>query len=282
MTTRVETRATTTEPRASRPELLLGSGLAVVSAAAAVGTLLPGTLEGPAAMNGSARGTALVVLVVALPLLLVSAGFAHRGSQRGRAVWVGTTAYLTYNAVLFCFATPFNRLYLLYVAMLGLAFWSLVLLVAGTRTAGIDGSRVPARGLAAYLWVVAALNAAAWLASDVPGLVGDLPPDSLDGTGLTTNPIHVQDLALWLPAMAVVGWGLWRRRGWGVFLGSAGLVFWLVEAVGVAVDQWWGHRVDPDSEVVSLAGSVGFVVLAAITLVPLALSFRWTPHPRPD
>ena len=92
---------------------------------------------------------------------------------------------------------------------------------------------------------------------------------------MDTNPIFVQDLAFWLPAMAWLGWALWQRRDRGYLLASAGLVYWLLEAVGVAVDQWWGHHLDPDSSVVSLAGSAGFVVMAAVTAVPLALSFRW-------
>ena len=52
---------------------------------------------------------------------------AYLGSARGLAVWMGTAAYLTYNAVMFCFATPFNRLFPLYVAMLSLS----VFLLAG-------------------------------------------------------------------------------------------------------------------------------------------------------
>ena len=275
MTTSTIPRPQQATPSATRTENVLTALLAVMSAAAAVGTLLPDLLQGPPAMNGSAMGTAAVVLVVAVPLLVVSAVRSRSGSLRFRAVWVGTVAYLAYNAVLFCFATPFNRVFLTYVAMLGLAAWTLGLLVARSWDVRVDGSRVPARCIAAFLWVVVVLNTGAWLAQILPGLVGPLPPEFLDGTGMDTNPIFVQDLAFWLPAMAWLGWALWQRRDRGYFLASAGLAYWLLEAVGVAVDQWWGHHLDPDSSVVSLAGSAGFVVMAVVTAVPLALSFRW-------
>jgi hypothetical protein len=36
-------------------------------------------------------------------------------------LWLGSPAYLDYNAVLLLFATPFNHLFLLYVAMLPLS-----------------------------------------------------------------------------------------------------------------------------------------------------------------
>lgn len=260
---------------ARRPELVLSGALAVASAAAAVGTLLPGSLEGTAVMNGSARGTALVVLLLAVPTLVASMVLAARGSLRARATWLGAVAYLAYNAVLFAFATPFNRLFLVYVAMLSLAFWSLLLLVTGTRADGVVGPRVPARAIAAFIWVVVVLNTLAWLRVIVPGLAGDLPPEFLDGTGLTTNPVFVQDLAAWLPATALVGYAAWQRTGRGLFLASAALAYWFLEGIGVAVDQWWGHRADPDSTVVSLAAVPMFAAVAAVTLVFLLLSLRW-------
>jgi hypothetical protein len=54
--------------------------LAAVSAFSAAGTLfLPGVLHGTAAMNGSARGTALVLLVVGVALCtVVLGGFVRR------------------------------------------------------------------------------------------------------------------------------------------------------------------------------------------------------------
>ena len=41
-------------------------------------------------------------------------------------VWLGGVAHILYQSVLFLFGTPFNDLFLLYVAMGSLALWSLV------------------------------------------------------------------------------------------------------------------------------------------------------------
>jgi hypothetical protein len=137
----------------------------------------------------------------------------------------------------------------------------------------VEAPRVPARGIAGFIAGVVVLNAAAWLVRIVPDLGADRP-SFLAGTGLATNPVYVQDLALWLPALAVVAVLLGRRRPGGVLLGGAGLVFWQVEAVGVAVDQWFGHHAAPDSEVATLAGAALFVVVAAVTAIPLTLWWR--------
>jgi hypothetical protein len=137
---------------------------------------------------------------------------------------------------------------------------------------------MPVRGIAAFILAVVALNALAWLSFAVPDL-GEDPPGFLEGTGLTTNPIHVQDLAVWLPALSIVAVLLWQRRPSGVFLAGAGLVFWQIEAIGVAVDQWFGHRAAPDSDVATLGGVVLFVVMAAVTVGPLILWLRAAPGP---
>lgn len=266
-----------------RSAYVVSGALATVTAAAAASTwFLPDVLHGPDAMNGSARGTALVVLCVTLPTLLLAMWRTHAGSLRAPFVWFGALAHVLYQAFLFVLATPFNELYLLYVAMLGLGAWALGTGIAQTDArrlpAVVDGD-VPARPVAVFTWVVVALNALAWLAADVPALFEADAPTMLDGTGLTTNPIHVQDLALWLPVLAVGARWLWRREGRGLLVVGAGMVMWAIESLTVAVDQWVGHHADPASPVVSTDLVPAFVVVGLVTgLVAVAL----LRHVRPE
>ena len=256
----------------------LSGALAVVAAVAAAATMwIPGVLRGPAAVNGSAQGTALVVLVVAVPLLIAAMISASSGSARALIVWLGALGYLLYNAVMFLFATPFNRLFLPYVAMLSLCLWSVLTLLVRIdveSVAGLFSPRTPVRGLAAYTWVVVGLNVLAWMRMIVPGLVHDRSPAFLAGTGMTTNPVFVQDLAFWLPLMAVAALWLYRRRPWGYLVVGSVLIMWVIEAVSVAVDQWIGHVADPASPAASAAVVPMFAVLATVGLVPLWYDFR--------
>ena len=77
-TTQVNPRAGAAEPVAAgfggAYPRLLGALPLVAAAAAALNFAWPQVLSGPAVMNGSARGTALVVLVVAVPTLAASIG----------------------------------------------------------------------------------------------------------------------------------------------------------------------------------------------------------------
>lgn len=261
-----------------RTRRLCAAAAMLVVVAAVPTFFVDGVLNGTAVMNGSARGTALTMFALALPVLGLGLVTSARGSVRGRAAAIGALGYLTYNAMLLVYATPFNELFLAYVALLGLSLWSLVSALIDPLPLLAPDTRLPARGIAAFILTVVVLNALAWLRVVVPDL-GQDPPGFLDGTGLTTNPIYVQDLAIWLPALAIVAVLLWKRRPSGIFLAGAGLVFWMIEAIGVAVDQWFGHRADPGSDVATLPGAVLFVVLAGVTLVPLVLWLRAAPPP---
>jgi hypothetical protein len=128
--------------------------------------------------------------------------------------------------------------------------------------------------VAVYVWVIVALNALAWLTRIVPTLGAGGQAAFLRGTGLPTNPVYVQDLALWLPFIAVAAVWLWQRRPWGYVVIGGALVMWVLESAGIAVDQWYGHAADPASPVASAALTPAFGVLALIGLVPTWYLFR--------
>ncbi|MFI5100106.1 MAG: hypothetical protein ACHQE5_06275 [Actinomycetes bacterium] len=259
----------------------LSAALAAVAALTCALTLfVPGVLTGPPAMNGSARGTALVALVVAVPALVTAMVLGRAGSVRAVPVWTGAVAYLLYNAVLFVLAIPFGDLFLLDVATLSLALWSLVTVLHGLdvpRFGALFARAAPVRAVAVYVWVVVGLNTLAWAAPVVRAMTTDGPPAFLAGTGLTTSPTYIQDLAFWLPAMAVAAGWLWRRAAWGFLVVGSGLVMWVVESLGIAVDQWLGHAADPGSAVASVSISPAFAVLAVVGMVPVVALLRNLP-----
>jgi hypothetical protein len=124
------------------------------------------------------------------------------------------------------------------------------------------------------VWIVVLLNTAAWLRGIVPRLFDSANPAFLEGTGLTTLPTYVQDLAVWLPLMAVAGGWLWRGLAWGYLVVTSLLVMWVVEGLSVAADQYFGAMADPASTVVSAAMTPAFLGVAVVTVVPTILLLR--------
>jgi len=242
----------------------------------ALTALLPDLLNGPPVMNGSARGTGLIMALVGMPALLGATWLAVRGSWRGLLAVIGLLAYLLYNDVLLLFATPFNRLFLVSCAGFASSLFAVIAVLRATDPRAVAGAAgdIPARGIAAYIWLIVAINTLAWLARVVPALTAAYPPEFIIGTDLPTNPIFAQDLSFWLPGTAIVGWLLWDRRAWGVVLGGAYLVYGFVEAIGVATDQWLGSSADPASTVATMGGAYLFAAVAIIGIAPLLVFFR--------
>jgi hypothetical protein len=276
----IHTGSTRVFPRRSAAYWLAAGLVAASAAAAALTFFVPGVLSGPAAMNGSARGTALVVLALALPVLLWSMWTARAGGAHAVVVWVGACAYLLYNALLFTFATPFNELFLIYVAMLSLSLWTVIAMLASIDVHQLRrrfSQRTPVVPIAVYILTIVVLNTFVWLRGIVPALVDETPTAFLEDTGLTTNPVYVQDLAFWLPLAALAAIWLWQRRAWGYLIAGSVLVMWVIEAVSVAVDQWFGHAADPTSTVASAEIGWGFLALAivgCVVLVPYMRNLR--------
>jgi hypothetical protein len=169
---------------------------------------------------------------------------------------------------MFLFATPFNPLFLLYAAMLSLSLWTIGTVLL-TWAPDAFGPRLPRRPIAIYMWVTVGLNLLAWLRVIIPATLADQPTTFLDGTGLTTNPVFIQDIAIWLPLATVAAVGLWQSRPVWTLIAGAILTAWVIESISVAVDQTFGHAADPTSTVVSSSVAWLFAVLAIVGLVPL-------------
>src|SRR5947209_8523475 len=148
--------------RSGRLPFLLTIGLALAATlGAGLSLFRPDLLSGASVTQGNLRGTAVVVLLVGVPLLLVAAVRSRRGSARWLVAWLAAAAYLTYQAVLFCFATPFNPLFLVYDAHLGFGIWTLLSLAWRVDLAAFGDrvdERLPGRFLGAVLVTLAALN----------------------------------------------------------------------------------------------------------------------------
>lgn len=211
-------------------------------------------------------------------LAALAAGFtvAFPSLLLGAAVSNGNL-YLIYQAVLLCFATPLNNLFLLYVGYLGLAVWSTVILLRNTDLEAFAArlsNAVPARVTAAAALVIVVLNTGAWLSQIIPAVLSSRPTSVLDGTGLVTNPVYVQDLAIWLPLLTAAAVACWRRESWGLLITAAMLALFVLESISISVDQWFGSHADPTSSVSSMSMVPVFAVVAALTAGLLAWFLR--------
>ncbi|WP_139003399.1 hypothetical protein [Arthrobacter crystallopoietes] len=171
-----------------------------------------------------ARGQDLGNLV-AVVALLVGAVRMRAGSLGAMQLWVGTLFYLLYAYIVYSFAVHFGRLFLVYVAILGLVFYTLIAALP-TRERPAAYPRGTARVFAAWVLIgTGALFALLWLSELIPATVSGQAPPSQQAAGLIVNPIHVIDLSVVLPGMITIGILALRGNRTGLFLTAPALVF---------------------------------------------------------
>lgn len=213
-------------------------------------------------------------LLVAVPWLVISAFFTLRGSGRARILLAGGLAYTTYAYVLYAFAVHFNALFLVYCGALGLSVYGLIALASELRGARrwFDRS-VPRRLVGGFEMVCAAAFALLWMFQILPALLAGTDPAGLAETGLFTNPVHVLDLALVLPATFAAGWLLWHRRLLGYILAPIVLAFVILMGASLgamAIAQYAAGLVD------NLAVAIGAAVLTVVSAALLVSMLRQT------
>jgi hypothetical protein len=151
-----------------------------------------------------------------------------RCSRRGGALWaylawIGLLGYSVYTFAIYAFAVHFGPLFLLYVAVFGLSIYALVVGLSRLdyeRVKESFSARVARRSASYLLMAIGGFFYLVWLWAVVPALVAGRVPDDLVKAGLLLNPVHVLDMAVFLPAMLLAGALLLRRRAMGYVLAA--------------------------------------------------------------
>lgn len=226
------------------------------------GILRPGHYRNPEALAVAYRAQDVTILVAGVPVLAAGLWHAARGSLRGRIVWLGGLAYMTYVWVSVGLQISFNAFFLVYVALFSL---SLFTLVGGMATTDADAVRDALAGrisrpvYGGFLLFVAAGLATLWLSELVPAILAGTEPPLVEEAGPQALVSHFIDLSVVVPSLIVAGVWLWRDRTWGYVFAGVTLVLGAILAVTISA-----------MTLVFLAGD-------AITISPVALIFTFLP-----
>jgi len=210
--------------------------LALSAASSLLGLFRPGHYTDPAALLSRIRAEDAVILLVAVPVLAIGLWTTLRGSRRGRVVWLGALAYMTYMWASLSVNRAFNAFFLGYVVLVTLSLYTFV---AGLLAADPDrfhGALTgrPRRVYAGFLFVTALGLAALWLSEIVPALLAGTTPPVVEQFGETGVVTYVVDLGIVVPALAVTAVWLWRDRQWSDLCAGVLLVFAALLAPGIS------------------------------------------------
>jgi hypothetical protein len=244
----------------------LSAAAALLSAVGAVvGLLAPDTVYGDetTVLQDAATAQDLVGLVVVAPLLVALAWAGSRGSVRSWLCLLGCLSFTAYNYAIYAFSVHFGPLFLVWVAVLGLSLFALIGGLAGLSPGVLDErfGRASVRPPGWFLVAVGALFVLLWLREIVPDLVAGRPSTSAADWRVPTNPVHVLDLAFFLPSVVLSGVLLLRRHWFGYATAAGQLVFLGLTCLPVLVTplvaEARGH-----AAAWSVVGPIGLVAVA--------------------
>jgi len=184
-----------------------------------------------------------VNLALVAPMLIVLALQALRGAVGAYLGWLGVLSFNVYNYVIYTFSIHFGPLFLVWVAVLGLCLYALI---GGFAALRLEAVRVryrdvPVSSTGWFLIVTAALFYFLWLRDIVPATLSAHPSRSAAELALPTNPVHILDLAFFLPAVILAGVLLLRGRSLGYAAAAVLLVFLVLTALPILVTPFVAH-----------------------------------------
>ena len=214
------------------------------------------------------RGTDVVTLLVALPMLLLSYKQYRKGTLKGTIFLIASLFYFLYNGASMTFAASFNSFFLSYVALFSCGTFALIVTlmnVDGSDLAKRAQAGFPHRGIAIFLYVIGIGTFLLWISELIgPILQGGAPEIIGPYTTLFT---HGFDSALITPAAVMTGIFLSQRKAWGYVLSAPLMIFCTMIGVVViaqTISQTLEGMVFPIGVYIGMIGS--WVVMGAFAI----------------
>ncbi|AKU08380.1 hypothetical protein [Haloferax gibbonsii] len=260
--------------RIRRWQVVATSGVGVLSVVASLlGLFRPGHYLDAPAFRPQLFAQDVTMLVVGVPALAIGLWFTVQGSHRGRFVWLGALAYMTYMWASIGLQVAFNQFFLGYVALFCLSVFTFVGGVVTTDAGEVAETLVgdlPKRLYAGFLLLVAAGLAFLWLSELVPATLAGTTPRLVEEVGPQAMASHFIDLSIVVPALGLSSLWLWQGRPWGYVLAGVGVVFGAVLAPTLTLGTF---LLATGGAVTVSFVSLAFTVVPALVAAALAVTY---------
>lgn len=226
------------------------------------------------ALHSSALAQDLVTVVVVAPLLGVLWWWGRTASSTARLLRLGVLMFLVYNFAIYCFSVQFGPMFLPWVFLFGASLFALVLEIVNVKWCDEQFTSA-SRWVGWALVALACVFSLLWLSEIVPDLLAGRPSSSAGDWNVPTNPVHVLDLAVFLPVVFLSGCSLSLRGRFGGLSAPGMLVFLALTCAPILATplvQTWR------SEPAGWAPFVPVLAVLIVCLVALRSSVRWSRH----
>lgn len=209
-------------------------------------------------------------LFIVVPVLIISAIFASKGSRTAKLIWAGTMTTNIYAYVIYTFAVHFNFLFHVYCLILGLSLYSVICFFMNHVKENFSKwftEKAPTRAVGIFLLVIAVLFVLLWLSQSLPAALSNTVPESIVKDGLLTNPVHALDLSFYLPLMGIAAVMILKKKTLGFLLAPVMIVFSIMTGLNILSLMIVSMTLMPSN---NLPMIIGFS-----TLTLICLGFLW-------
>ncbi len=216
-----------------------------------------------------ALGQDIIDLVLVVPILLVTTLIAFNIEKTVVFLWAGILLYIIYTFTIYTFDIHFNKLFILYCIILGIALYVFLYFIYWQIKDPIIESinRTVVKVVGIYFLLIAVFFYFLWLLEIVPNAVNGTTPSSLMESGLPTNPIHVIDLAIFLPGIFITGILLLRNIKLALTISPFMLVFFILMDITIATLGAMMQQRDVEGNYFSLTSAMWLLALFSLVLL---------------
>ena len=162
-----------------------------------------------------ALGQDEIDLYIITPVLLMTGLNFSKNNRALTLLWAGTLLYIIYTFLIYCFDVHFNNLFPVYCVILCISFYSFVWFIYGRIRYPAKFQYKEPRYLqitGIYLLVLSVVFYILWYSEIFRAIIGNSIPPSVAKSDLPTNPVHVIDISIFLPAMFITGLFTIRKK----------------------------------------------------------------------
>ena len=168
-----------------------------------------------------------VTLFIAIPVLLIAFPYACKRSLKAQLIFIGILNYFFVTFLFYSVMAMYNRLFPLYIILMGCSFYALILSFSSIGIKNIHerfSQAFPRKWIASFLVFNSIAIMLLWLSIIIPPLMdGSIVP--LQVEHYTTLIVQAFDLGIFLPGAIISGILFYRGHPIAYFLAPVYLIF---------------------------------------------------------
>jgi hypothetical protein len=209
-------------------------------------------------------------LFIVSPCLVITAALAARKNSIAFLIWSGVNLYLSFTFLIYCFDINFNNLFIVYCLILGLSLYSVLYfsIQQVKKTVIIEVNNVlVSKVISVYFFMISCSFYFQWLSDIVPATIYHTVPKDIIETGLVTNPVHVIDLSIVLPAFFLTAIFLMKQDATTLIIVPGLLVFCALMDITICwlMIQMKSKGIPGDDGIALVMGSLALLSIILLT-----------------